>query len=104
MPITTQEDQHISLNDAAAMTLKFRQSNPVGSVIAHLFSRDVIDEILAQPGCEGIRLYHAIDANNQPTIVAVGVDINKNDLFQGTLAEHTEKCPMWCSQGNPLNS
>ena len=51
MPITTQEDQHISLNDAAALTLKFRQSNPVGSVIAHLFTKEIIMEILNQPNC-----------------------------------------------------
>ena len=130
MPITTQEDQHISLNDAAAMTLKFRQSNPVGSVIAHLFSRDVIDEILAQfiqskpvggviahlftkeiimeilnqANCEGIRIYHGIDAANMPVLVVSGVDANKNDLYQGTLAEHAEKCPIFCSGQNPLNS
>jgi hypothetical protein len=104
MPITTQEDQHISLNDAAAMTLKFRQSNPLGSVVAHLFAREVIDEILAQPGCEGIRIYHGIDAGNAPVLVVTGVDGNKDDMYQGTLAEHADKCPLVCSHMNPLNS
>jgi hypothetical protein len=104
MPITTQEDQHISLNDAAAMTLKFRQSNPVGSVIAHLFTKEIIMEILNQANCEGIRIYHGIDAGNAPVLVVTGVDGNKDDMYQGTLAEHADKCPLWCSQGNPLNS
>ena len=104
MPITTQEDQHISLNDAAALTLKFRQSNPVGGVIAHLFTKEIIMEILNQANCEGIRIYHGIDAANMPVLVMTGVDANKDDLYQGTLAEHAEKCPIFCSGPNPLNS
>jgi hypothetical protein len=39
-----------------------------------------------------------------PVLVVTGVDANKDDLYQGTLAEHADRCPMWCSQGNPLNS
>lgn len=104
MPITTQEDQHISLNDAAALTLKFRQSNPVGGIVAHLFTKEIIMEILNQANCEGIRIYHGIDAANMPVLVMTGVDANKDDLYQGTLAEHADKCPLVCSHMNPLNS
>lgn len=97
-------DQHINLTDAAAMTLRFRQANPVGAIKAHLFSRDIIDQILAQPGCEGIRIYNAIDDSNVETLVIVGVDNNEQDLFNGVLAEHTVKCPPRCGNPNPLNS
>jgi len=103
MPIVN-HDQHITLTEAAAMTKKFRDDNPVGTVIAHLFSREIIDEILAQPGCEGIRIYMAKDDSNVQTLVVTGVDVNKNDLYNGTLAEFTEKCPLNCPVNNPLNS
>ncbi len=103
MPIVN-HDQHITLTEAAAMTKKFRDNNPVGTVIAHLFSREIIDEILAQPGCEGIRIYNGLDDASQPVIVITGVDANKNDLFNGTLAERAEKCPSYCPSNNPLNS
>lgn len=97
-------DQHISLNDAAGMTSRFRQGVPLGTIISHAFSRDIIDEILAQPGCEGIRIYNAIDDNNIATVVIVGIDCNKDDLFTGTLAEHSDRCPTICPAPNPLNS
>lgn len=103
MPIVD-HDQHITLPEAAAMTQRFRQANPIGTIIGHMFSREIIDEILAQPGCEGIRIYNAIDDSNVMTLVVTGVDINKNDLFNGPLAEYTEKCPSICSPNNPLNS
>jgi hypothetical protein len=97
-------DQHINLTDAATMTARFRAGNPLGTIVSHMFSRDIIDEILAQPGCEGIRIYNAIDDSNVATLVAVGVDANQNDLFNGVLAEHTQKCPTICAMANPLNS
>lgn len=97
-------DQHINLTDAAIMTSRFRAGNPLGTIVSHTFSRDIIDEILAQPGCEGIRIYNAIDDSNVATLIAVGVDASQNDLFNGVLAEHTMKCPPQCPIANPLNS
>lgn len=98
-------DQHINLSDAAVMTARFRSNNPApGTIISHLLTREIIEEILAQPNCEGIRIYNAIDDTNTATLVVTGVDSNQDDLFNGVLAEHTIKCPTWCPAVNPLNS
>lgn len=97
-------DQHVTLAEAAVMTARFRQENPSGTIISHMLSRDIIDEILAQPGCEGVRIYNAIDDGDIRTLIVVGVDANQNDLCHGVLAEHTTKCPTMCPQANPLNS
>ncbi|MCC6818372.1 MAG: hypothetical protein IT245_05740 [Bacteroidia bacterium] len=97
-------DQHINLTDAAAMTARFRQNNPLGTIVSHMLSKEIIEEILAQPGCEGIRIYNAIDDSNIATLVITGVDASQNDMYDGVLAEHTYKCPTICPVGNPLNS
>ena len=41
---------------------------------AVLIGRNVIDQILAQPGCVGIRFIDAINEEGQKTLVYVGVD------------------------------
>lgn len=96
-------DQHISLPEAAELTQRFRQSNPVSAIKAHLFTKEIVMEILNQPGCEGLRIYHGIDANNEAVVVLTGADIDKNDMYNGTLAERAERCPLICSSPNPLN-
>src|SRR5258705_8093245 len=43
-------------------------------VRAHFFGKEILTNILSQPGCAGIRFYHAIDDNSQKTLVLVGAD------------------------------
>ena len=40
----------------------------------HVIGRDIMDKILAQPGCQGITIYPALDENGQRTLVYGGVD------------------------------
>lgn len=101
MPIN--QDHHITLLKAAEMTKRFRDCHPAGTIIAHAFDKGIIQEIIDQPLCEGVRIYNAIDDNNERTVVIVGIDNNENDLFNGVLAEFSNKCPNNCSQHNPLN-
>lgn len=40
-----------------------------------LFSgREILEKILSQPDCQGIRFYHALDEAGQKTLVSVGID------------------------------
>jgi hypothetical protein len=55
----------IDLTTATKWTRNYRQRHP-GETISHLFGRDVIDRILAQPDCMGIRIYYA---NSKPLSV-----------------------------------
>jgi len=43
-------------------------------VRAHFFGKEILTNILNQPGCMGIRFHHAIDEKGQKTLVLVGAD------------------------------
>lgn len=56
---------------------------------------NIIDQILAQPDCVGIRFYNALDENGQKTLVLVGIDIQENIIIEyssisnnGQLTQH----------------
>jgi hypothetical protein len=44
--------------------------------------RNIIDRILAQPGCVGMRFYYGLNEDGQKTLVYVGVDADGNDLVK----------------------
>lgn len=86
------------------MTKRFRDTIASGDTIAHYFGKAAIAGILNQDGCVGIRLYYALNAESEEHLVAVGVNADGNDLYNGVLAERTYTCPEYCSASNPLNT
>lgn len=104
MEYTGKEDHSISLADAAKMTKAHRSSAKAGDVNAHYVGRETVEQILKQPGCAGIRFYHAQHPKGHHTLVAVGVDKGGNDMHQGQIAEQMWPCPPFCAAENPLNS
>ena len=51
----------------------------------------IITEILAQPGCVGLKFYNAYNEFGKKTLVYVGIDVNGNDLIQiVTVSENGE--------------
>lgn len=104
MPFTGHEDHAITLQEASEWTANYRATINSGETIAHYYGKDALSAILDQSGCVGIRIYYALDNNSAKQIIAVGVDSNGNDLYNGLLAERTIKCPITCSLPNPLNS
>jgi hypothetical protein len=104
MEYTGKEDHSISLAEAAKMTKAHRAAAQPGDVNAHYVGREAVEALLTQPGCVGIRWYHARHPKGHHTLVAVGVDKTGNDLHNGRLCEEILPCPPWCSAPNPLNS
>lgn len=104
MAFTGNENHDISLSEAAAWTKNYRDTITSGQTIAHLFGKQAIQSILNQSGCVGIRIYYALDDAAAKQIIAVGVNADGNDLYNGLLAERTIRCPQDCSTANPLNS
>ena len=119
------------LAQACDWTRRFRQQSEHG-VRGHLFSRDELEAVLAQPHAAGIRFYYGRDEQNQPRLVMVGVDAADNDLLGTadaqplplaaavdgsetdtalTLSAATDTgivgpgrtCPPCCGSGNALN-
>ena len=107
MKLTGKEEHHVSLEAAAALTAAHRDGpggKAAGGIIGGLFGRGVIDEILAQPGCMGLRYYYGRNATGAPVLVLVGVTADNQDMTTGTLAEVAYPCPPVCAGPNPLNS
>lgn len=67
---------------AAEWTNRYRQKQP-DQLQGHFFGRKVIERILAQPGCMGLRIYYALDPNNEQHLLIVGADASQNDQLPG---------------------
>ena len=102
MPMPPSRDHRIPLQAAAALTRRFRDAEP-GGTRGGMFPRKVFDEILAQAGCEGIRIYFGREADNKAAGILVGVDAEGDDMTAGELAEFWFPCPPFCTTGSLLN-
>lgn len=74
-------------------------------VIAHFYGCDIINKILAQPDCIGIRFYYAIDDKGSKQLILVGVssdgdnmwDLNSTQPMEGgMIADKGGPCPPYC--------
>ena len=102
MAFTGKEAEEFPLETAAEWTANYRNTNP-GAVKAHFFGKEIIQRILDQDGCVGIRCYYALDENGVQQMIMVGADKDENDLYNGIIAEKAIKCPPYCPKGSPLN-
>ena len=96
-------DHRISLAAAAALTKRHRDAKTT-AINAGAFHMDQVLELLNQPGCVGLRIYHGRDEAGQPTLILTGVDQAADDLTGGTILEFQFPCPPYCSPANPLNT
>ncbi len=75
------EGRPISLEDATAKTTAFRNKYP-GEIKANFYGRDIIEKILHQPDCIGIRIYNAINpVTGKLDVVLVGADADQKDIL-----------------------
>lgn len=96
------EGAQISLEEGAQLTKRFRDAYPEsGKGVA--YGRIQIETLLAQPGCNGIRMYFAKEVDGGETLVLVGVDANGNDMLN-LIIESGKRCPTECGANNALNT
>ena len=69
----TQVGESIPHELGAQMIKDYQMANPA-SVKAHYIGRNIIEEILAQPGCVGILFNNAYNEIGEKTLVYTGVD------------------------------
>ncbi len=103
---TGNEDQTITLTEAAALTKNYRNAQPSGSnpILGHYFGKKILNDILAQQDCVGIRVYYALNASGEKELVLSGVYANGNDISNGVLGDRSFKSPPYSGVANPLNS
>jgi hypothetical protein len=104
MSFTGNEDHSINLETASEWTENYRNNKGPNDPLAHFFGRAVIESILAQTDCVGIRIYYALDENGAKQMVISGVKANEDDLYNGVLAEKALKSPPYKGSNNALNS
>jgi len=56
-------------------------------VSAYHVGRNIIEQILAQPGCAGLRFYNAMNEAGQKTLVYVGVDAAGKDIVKRVMVQ-----------------
>lgn len=102
MAFNGREGGEISLKEGASMTSEYRNQNP-NEIKARFFGKDILEKILNQDGCMGIRMYYALSEDSEPQLVLVGADSDENDMLD-IIADTSLPCPNACSADNPLNS
>ena len=93
----------ITLAAGSKMTKSFRTNYP-NATKAVYYTADVYEDLLAQTGCVGIRIYNAINEDGKLTNVMVGVDKDGNDLYTGKVYDSGGLTPPNYPLLNPLNS
>jgi hypothetical protein len=100
MPLPDPKSHRISLDEAAAQARRGRGGPHKGG----MFLRAELDQLLAQPGCAGLRYYYGRKGDGQDSLILIGVDKEGNDMTQGIMLEESFLCPPWCGAANSLNS
>lgn len=114
LPLTGQEGGTIPQPDAKQGIMIYRNSTlyPANKNLnAQYIGRDWIDQLLAQTGCVGLRIWYgmAIDhiGNQVPQLYIVGVDNQNNDILtppgQGMVVDNMNACPTFCPSGTALD-
>ncbi|HEU4699551.1 MAG TPA: hypothetical protein VFS40_10250, partial [Gemmatimonadales bacterium] len=87
MPGTGPDGHDITPAEARELIRRFREAhgNDPAVVRSHRIGREVIDRILRQDGCTGLRIYHGLEAagderGGPEALVFVGVTAADDDL------------------------
>lgn len=81
--LTANVGEEIGVELGAQMISSYRQANPT-DVVGYFIGRNIIEQVLAQPGCVGIKFYNAYNEVGSKTLVYVGVNAEGNDMLTVT--------------------
>ena len=73
--------EEIGLDLGTQMVKSYQEANPA-DVKWYMIGREIIEKILAQPGCVGLRFFNATDEHGQKTLVYVGVDKEGKSIIE----------------------
>lgn len=91
----------IGYEAGAKMVKRHFDQNP-DDAVAHFIGRNIIEKILAQPGCIGLRLFTGLDEMGIRKPIFIGVDKAGNNILRidmskkGILASGVKICPPYC--------
>lgn len=76
----------IALAMAKEWAERYRKTvtDPEKERYAHCFGRDIIERILKEDGCQGIRIYYGLNEKEERVLMLVGVDEKGENLLPTT--------------------
>ena len=96
------EGGEITSTAGGDMTAEYRRLNP-GEVKGHFFGKEILQELLDQEGCMGIRMYYGISPEDRKELVLVGAKANEDDMTD-LVVDLSTPCPNHCGINSILNS
>lgn len=78
--LTATVGEEIGQQLGAQMISAYRKQNPE-DVVSYFIGRNILEEIMAQPGCVGIKFYNAYNEVGEKTLVYVGVNGEGFDML-----------------------
>jgi hypothetical protein len=92
-PVNGKEGGPIALKEAAEWTKNYREKHP-GDPISQLFGREILEGILAQDGCLGVRFYYAHDHGGKKHLVVTGVSADGSDQIHENMDTVAAEAPV----------
>jgi hypothetical protein len=80
---TANVGEEIGLELGAQFISAYRKANP-SDVTSYYVGRNILEQVMAQPGCVGIRFYNAYNEAGEKTLVYVGVTAEGTDMLNVT--------------------
>jgi hypothetical protein len=76
-----QVGEEVGLELGTQMVTSYREANPT-DVQWYMIGREIIEKILAQPGCVGLKFYNAYNEAGEKTLVYVGIGENGQAILE----------------------
>jgi len=83
--LTGKEGEEFDLQLAASWTKNHREKHP-GQPVSHFFGKEILQKILGQEGCQGIRFY-PLNEDGQKHLIMVGATSDGNDQLNTVAAK-----------------
>ena len=80
--------EDIGLEEGIQLVKNFRDANP-DATPGYFIGRNIIDQILSQPGCVGIKFRKCLTNNNEEHLVYTAVDAEGKDILEFCVVDNT---------------
>ncbi len=80
--------EDIGLSEGKQLVKAFREAN-TDATTGYYIGRNILDQILAQPGCVGINFRKCLTEMNQEHLVYTGVDEQGKDILEFSVVTNT---------------
>ncbi len=80
--------ENIGLTEGIELVKAFREANPTATQ-GYYIGRNVLEQIMAQPGCVGINFRKCLTNMNEEHLVYTGVDADGKDILEFSVVTNT---------------